>query len=467
MIGRAPGGWLADSLFGPKILESGTKMVRWFAKLLFIAALGAVFYFITIELSPDGVLRGTRADLLASRLPNRSGSQPEIRVLLADAIDAASLTINGNVRIEARTERTARGDPPLIGEFQQSITVTVSPTSTGVKLGARQYVRVKLRPLDANPIRLAWNGENGEMSVNLPYDVELYSMHVEVNKRKVPKLRILARLPMEEYLYGVVAGEMPSTWPLEALKAQAVASRTYALFESRTRQNEEYDVKADTRSQVWRPSIAVEPLVKQAVDSTTGAVLTEKNALIKSFFHSECGGFTADARWIFTKTPVVALSGVACPRCSKPTNKPTHWRVSYSRQEIVSRLKKAGLFKSGEIRMLQGLDQNGNPMGSKLGRVVTVEITLAGGSGTILRIPGNEFRMAIGPDKKNLPSMYMVIQGGDEATIVFDGYGWGHGVGLCQWGAAYAASQLRYNYLDILALYYPGSKPVRLWGGGR
>ncbi|MDR3077303.1 MAG: hypothetical protein LBV15_00890, partial [Planctomycetota bacterium] len=92
-------------------------------------------------------------------------------------------------------------------------------------------------------------------------------------------------------------------------------------------------------------------------------------------------------------------------------------------------------------------------------------VTLAGDRGGSLRIPANDFRLAIGSGRDNIASTYMTIEGGDEARITFAGYGWGHGVGLCQHGAAYAADRLGYNFLDILALYYPGAKPVRLWGG--
>ncbi|MCL2001627.1 MAG: sporulation protein, partial [Planctomycetes bacterium] len=66
-------------------------------------------------------------------------------------------------------------------------------------------------------------------------------------------------------------------------------------------------------------------------------------------------------------------------------------------------------------------------------------------------------------DRANLASTYMTIDGGDGPRVTFSGYGWGHGVGMCQHGASYAASRLGYGFLDILALYYPGSKPLRLW----
>ena len=439
-------------------------MVRWLVKLIFFALLGVGFFHIAFSEAPDHTLPVARSELLAANLPDRAGGQPQIRVLVAEALDYASLTINGRVRMEAVTMQMQK----KTGTFSQSVTVDVTPTGQGIKVGAEIYVRIRMKNLDNQPLRLSWGTGASETSISLPHEVEIYGTHVVENKRKIAKLRILAHLPIEEYLYGVVAGEVPSSWPLEALRAQAVASRSYAYFAIKSRKNEEYDVFPSTRSQVWRPSLAVEPLVRRAVDSTAGIVLTEKNALIKTFFHSECGGYTTDARWVFTQTPILALSGVRCPRCADPRNKPSTWSVTYTKQEIVSRLVNEGLMKQpAEIRMIQGLNADGNPIGAgrqNLGRVVTIELTFAGGSGATLRIPANSFRSAMGTDRKNVASTYMYIEGGGESRVTFSGLGWGHGVGLCQHGAAYAADKLKYNFLDILALYYPGSKPVRLWG---
>ena len=435
-------------------------MIRWFFKLIFLVGLGYAFFHFAFRETQDLPLPTPQSEVLAANMPAGS-TQPEIRVLVADALNNAVLTINGNVRMEAVTMQMKRRS----GTFTQSVAVDITPTGQGIKVGADLYVRVRVKSMDNQPLRLSWHNGTSNVTVSLPHEIEIYGTHVIQNKRKVPKVRILARLPIEEYLYGVVAGEVPTSWPIEALRAQAVASRSFAYFEIRSRVNEEYDVHASTRSQVWRPSIAVEPQVKRAVDSTVGIVVTEKNALVKTFFHSECGGFTADARWVFTKTPILTLSGIRCPRCSNLNNKPSTWSVTYTRQEIAARLRKAGLFRhTGDIRMLQGLDAAGNAAGRQdPSRVVTVEITLAGGSGTTIRIPANEFRMAMGPDRKNIASTYMRITGGNEPNITFSGRGWGHGVGLCQHGAAYAADKLRYDCLDIIALYYPGSKPVRLW----
>ncbi len=437
--------------------------MRWFFKFLFIALLAGGFFYIAFQEAPDLNITLRTNEVLAANLSSKE-QQPIIRVLVADALDVATLAINGEVDMTVTTMQMK----PKHGKFRQSVQVDVTPTGNGIKLGADLYVRARIQPLDNQPIKLSWQEGANRVNLSLPHAIEIYGTHKNENGKRIAKIRILARVPIEEYLYGVVAGEVPTSWPLEALRAQAVASRTFAYFEYRSRSNEEYDVHATTRSQVWRPALAVEPPVKRAVDSTRGIVLTEKDAIFKTFFHSECGGFTADARWVFTKTPILALSGIRCPRCADKSNKPTSWSVSYSRQEISDRLKKAGLFKQGgQIRMIQALDHEGNPLGRRLGRVVTIEITLAGGSGTTIRIPANDFRLAMGADRKNISSTYMVIEGGGEQRITFSGYGWGHGVGLCQYGAVYCAEKLKYDFLDILALYYPGTKPVRLWGGVR
>ncbi|MCC8191352.1 MAG: SpoIID/LytB domain-containing protein [Planctomycetes bacterium] len=438
-------------------------MLRWLFRLVVVGVLGFVAYrFLYLE-APNRPVSAPIPDMLAANLPGRgSHGQPEIRVLVAEALDSALLTINGRVRMEAVTT----GMQTRSGVFSQSVTVDVIPTGQGVKVGEDLYVRVRLKNLDNQPLRLTWGSGSDETTIAIPHEIEMYGTHVNDGGRSRAKVRVLARLPIEDYLYGVVAGEVPTSWPLEALKAQAVASRSFAYFEVRRRQNDEYDVHASTRSQVWRPSLAVEPQVKRAVDSTAGIVITEKNALIKTFFHSECGGYTADARWVFTKTPILALSGVRCPRCSDPRNKPTSWTVTYTRQEIQQRLRRAGVLKGpGDIRVIQGLDAEGRAMGNRaLGRVVTVQIAMAGDRGVTVRVPANEFRLAMGADRRNIASTYMTIEDGSEPRITFSGLGWGHGVGLCQHGAAFAADKLRFEFIDILRLYYPGCKLVRLWG---
>ncbi|MCL2000242.1 MAG: SpoIID/LytB domain-containing protein, partial [Planctomycetes bacterium] len=376
-------------------------MLRWLLKLLFLSLLGYGLYLAAIKEAPDRNPPGGAHGILAANLPERAG-QPEVRILLADALTHATLAINGRVRMEAVNMQMRKQS----GEFTQSVAVEVTPTGRGVKVGTELYVRVRLKNLDSQPLRLSWQGDgNAETTISIPHEIEIYGTHIEINKKQVPRVRILARLPIEEYLYGVVASEVPTSWPLEALRAQAVASRSFAYFEVRSRRSEEYDVHATVRSQVWRPSLAVEPQVKRAVDSTAGIVITEKNALIKTFFHSECGGFTADARWVFTRTPILALSGVRCRRCSDRGNRPSSWNVTYTKQEIASRLSRAGLMRQpGEIRLIQGLDQTGTPMGKKLGRVVTLELVMAGGRALTQRIPANDFRLAMGADRANLAS---------------------------------------------------------------
>lgn len=439
-------------------------MLRWFFRLIVLAMVAFGFYHIAFREVPMPQMPVSNGEILAANMPGRVPTQPEIRVLVAEAINDAVLTINGRVRMEAVTMQMKRER----GEFTQSVAVDVTPTGKGIKVGAELYVRIRIKSLDSQPLRLEWMAGTNKTTINLLHEIEIYGTHVVVDKRQVPKIRVLARLPMEEYLYGVVPGEMPTNWPQEALRTQAVASRTFAYFEVKSRVNEEYDVHASTRSQVWRPTLAVEPQVRRAVDSTAGIVVTEKNALIKTFFHSECGGFTADARWVFTKTPILALSGVRCPRCSNPVNKPTAWSATYTHQEIATRLRRAGVLRqTGNIRLIQALDAHGNPLGrdrNSMTRVVTMEITFEGGSGVTVRIPANDFRAAMGSDRKNIASTYMFLTDTSGAGVTFSGLGWGHGVGMCQHGAAYAAEKLGYNFLDIIALYYPGSKPVRLWG---
>jgi stage II sporulation protein D len=125
------------------------------------------------------------------------------------------------------------------------------------------------------------------------------------------RLRVVNQVRVEDYLYGVVPDEMPPTWALEALKAQAVAARTYALISRRTTGN--FDLFADTRSQVYGGVPSEETRSSQAIDATAGKVVTYDGRLAWTFFHSTSGGRTASIQHVWNTTPQPYLVSVPDP----------------------------------------------------------------------------------------------------------------------------------------------------------
>lgn len=256
-------------------------------------------------------------------------------------------------------------------------------------------------------------------------------------------LTAVNELPIEDYLTGVLPMEVQANWPAEALKAQAVAARTYALFRKLQTEGHAYDVTSDVSSQVYGGQDKENPLTTQAVRATEGQVLLRSGKLFPAFFHSTCGGHTSAAETVWRILPNPALMGTTCDFCRG--SKHYEWKESFSAQAIEEALTRHGV----PVKKIQRLDFRDRDAS---GRYAAVEVHHAGGRE---RISSNDFRIWLDPFrfKSTLIDSVTPSSGGFE----FRGKGWGHGVGMCQYGARQLAS-LGYNYRQILAYYFPGAE---------
>lgn len=249
-------------------------------------------------------------------------------------------------------------------------------------------------------------------------------------------------IPLERYLVGVLEKEVVGTWPIEALKAQAVASRTYALYRKAHPRGERFDLAADTSDQVFQKKRRHSPAIIEAVRETEGETLQFNGGILQAFFHSCCGGKSerADGVWQgIDASPLLSLHEdpycAFCPRNS--------WEVVIPRQELTRLLTENGNDVGDDWRMeITERDDSG--------RVREVGFR---SSGSNLTIPGARFRETIGYTR--LPSTLFEIQDAGDA-VVFTGRGSGHGVGLCQWGAKGMAEEGK-TYREILEFYYPSA----------
>jgi stage II sporulation protein D len=253
-------------------------------------------------------------------------------------------------------------------------------------------------------------------------------------------LTVVNAVPLETYLLGVVGAEMPLSWNLEALKAQAVAARTYAVSRMLTARDRgaTFDVYSDTRSQVYSgaPKPQYASKLSQVVTATTGEVLVFEGNLLTAFFHSTCGGHTESAARVFKSHNVAPLHGVPCDAC---TASPLHrWEVRIAAREIKERLGVAAV-DTMAIRDVGPSGRGGT-------------IVVRGGSEETL-FPAKEFRKRLGTKRLKSTAFEAEPASGE---FVFRGRGFGHGVGLCQWGARGLAERGK-SYLDILEHYYPGA----------
>ena len=246
-------------------------------------------------------------------------------------------------------------------------------------------------------------------------------------------LYIINELPLEEYVKDVVAVEIRPDWDMEALKAQAVISRTYALFQKRKNVNSIYDIASSVIDQVYNGNNP-DTRVSEAVDETRGEILTFDNKLIEAFYHSTCGGKTENPEEVFGKK-YPYLKSVESPCDLSPYAK---WERNIEIRDIEKALN---------VPMIQELSIKSY---TSTQRVKQIDIKTKSGHTIINAL---DLRKALG--WKNLPSTnFRISRVGD--SIVFKGKGYGHGVGLCQWGALQMAREGK-NYKEILAFYYPGT----------
>ncbi|HSA61056.1 MAG TPA: SpoIID/LytB domain-containing protein [Nitrospiraceae bacterium] len=252
---------------------------------------------------------------------------------------------------------------------------------------------------------------------------------------------VINQVDLEEYVKGVVPAEVNSAWHPEMLKVQAVAARTYALYQHMLSASRDYDVAASIQDQVYRGRQGIDARVEQAVESTRGLVVTHQGAPIYAAFSSTAAGITEDALIVWSKD-LPYLKGVECPF---DVESPYYqWKATFKIDTLEKNLRQQG-FAVGTIATLSPLAY------SRAGRVATLRILHSKGE-LILR--GEELRKAVGYTV--VPSTQFTIESiGQE--VVLSGYGAGHAVGLCQWGAKELA-ELGYSFSSILRYYYPGTE---------
>ncbi|MEM6838328.1 MAG: SpoIID/LytB domain-containing protein [Cyanobacteria bacterium P01_C01_bin.120] len=238
---------------------------------------------------------------------------------------------------------------------------------------------------------------------------------------------------LEQYLYSVVGGEMPTSWPLEALKAQAVAARSYALHKRQQARNPHYDVGTTTAWQVYGGLQEETASTQAAVEGTRGQVLTYNGQVIEAVFHSSSGGHTENVEDIWSQ-PLPYLRGVQDFDAGAPV---FEWTQTFSLDEFSRLMPSVG-------RIVSASPQRVTPRGR------VQEMRMEGDRGALV-MTGNEVRSAL-----NLRStLFSIAIAGDAVQIT--GRGYGHGIGMSQWGAHNMASQ-GYTYQQILGHYYQGAQ---------
>lgn len=284
---------------------------------------------------------------------------------------------------------------------------------------------------------------------------------------------VIDRLPLEDYLRGVVAAEMYSGWPLSAYQAQAVAARSYALSErARARAARlPFDVESGERDQAF--GNADNPLASRAVAETRGVILSWRGHPMRAYFSSTCGGRPASARdtWPSTGDMLFNLDGPiqGSTRDHACTESPSYrWSVTRGTRELVERFRAFGRYHGSPLKNLSGIDSI-RPAGvNGSGRTNSFLIVQPGGQSIL--ITGEELRRAANfetPGQPAITAQSRVPSSDAEVVIAGDrvglsGRGFGHGVGMCQWCAKGFAEKGQ-TWQSMLARFYPGAKLERVY----
>lgn len=258
------------------------------------------------------------------------------------------------------------------------------------------------------------------------------------------KLLTLNWVRLDDYLKAVLPMEMPANFPMEALKAQAVASRSFTLKRLNRYRQWGYDLCDHAPCQVYGGVDAERPTTNQAVESTAGEVLYYNGAVLEAVYTGNCGGHTAPIELVMAGTrPMEPLQGVpdtdseGKPYCAVAPN--SEWRVLLTRDALQKAFPQAGAIRSLTV-------EEQAPSG------YVARLKLVGEKATLM-LTGAEFRARLGATL--LKSQRFTLQPLSDGWEIV-GRGSGHGAGLCQWGAN-GRARAGQTYTEILQAYYPNT----------
>src|SRR3989338_7530297 len=301
-------------------------------------------------------------------------------------------------------------------------------------------------------------GKDGFQINNEPYNIQAlvirshgspirvvnrtYNGEVRIFKSSKTWFHVINEIDIEQYVKGVLPLEVDPAWHIEALKAQAVASRTYALFKSIERRKEDFALHDTVKSQVYGGAAVQNSLSDEAVEATRGEVLSFNGNIFPAFFHASCGGQTAQADLIWPVEPHPVLQGVSDPFCKGTPH--DEWSLKLPLREVELAMQNHG-FPAQNLKEIELLGRDAS------GRIREVKLTYERSN---VVIPASDFRLFLGNDRFRSLNVQIELKG---ETVQWKCLGWGHGAGLCQWGAKGQADQGK-TYREILTFYFPGSE---------
>ena len=396
-----------------------------------LAALGVATVF---SASMHACFRGHRSMFPGgARYP---AQPPLMRICVAEGVASCSVQCDGPVKL--------LDGAAVVGRHASLAPTAIAANASGIAVGDKLCIGPITIEAEGNaPIGLDGKGYRG-------------TLRIERNANG-GTLDAINQLDLEEYLRGVVGCEVRSSWPAAAVEAQAVAARSYALKQWMRRRGGRFDLRATTADQVYGGLAGESRRVTAAVDRTRGAVLEYNGQPLAGFYSACCGGHTASAAALGEQV-IAPLKGVPCGFCDPArhvsgTGTPGHiyhWQVRLNKRGLAEELRKKG-FVVDAVETVTGLDVDAS------GRPARVEVKANSSAPAIMT--ASEFRGLAGYSL--IKSTRLVFHDAGEEVDV-EGFGWGHGVGLCQWGAK-GMADAGYGFEAILEHYYPGAEIRRIY----
>lgn len=461
----------------PKVTASTTNKPRVTAPIAVKPKVTASTTVKTKVTAPSSVK--PNATTVASTKPKVATTTVKPKVTASATTSRATAAVVTKNQVEQATTRVRVENTPdvrvLLGSRRQDASVSSANgvtvlTSNNGKVGSHKVVSVGVRGS-----KIAVNGKALDSVVTLkPTSGDIFTFEGKAYRGALTlranngAMMVINAVPLESYLYGVVPQEAIPSWPAAALEAQAVAARTYALHTMDQNKNQLYDVSTSTDHQVYGGVSGETQSTTAAVNHTKGIVMLYNNRPINALFHSDGGGYTEDSVNVWGND-IPYLKGVK--DFSNSNSSASNWTVSTSRSALEGKLNAASK-GVGKLKSIQ-LTPLGNPGKATADRGVSGRIksaTFVGTAGKVT-VSGDDLRGMLGlkstlfdfyinqnPASSTSKSYHTFT--GKNDTVYIKGHGWGHGLGMSQWGAAEMAKRAGTGdtnyYQTILRHYYSG-----------
>lgn len=379
------------------------------------------------------------------------GTEPAVRVGIV--VDSPVVSITSSTPFEIVTtagDRVERGGASETWQFRATNGRVVASFGPSPRTSA-QHEALLLRPRDGGSVSINGRPYRGAVLVRAASASTVTAVNV---------------LELEDYLLGVVPAEIPS-WEIEAVKAQAIAARTYAMGHMRRREALGFDFFATVQDQVYGGLAREDTMASRAVRETRGEILTYEGAPIMAYYHSTCGGRTAAIDEVWRSEPRGYLRSVsdAIPgteRAYCDASNRYRWSERWTRDQLLRVLARTLVDHTGapaaSVTRIDELRLEGH---TASGRRERLRVTAGGRT---YHVRGDSIRWVLRPEANRiLNSTYRLeLDPETDGGYTVRGGGWGHGIGMCQMGAI-GRARAGQRYREILTTYYQGTRLVRLY----